>query len=500
MKKTINSSLIRIKTIEFYQWAMAMALLAAIIHFIFVLFVVLSRINYRYELEWMEGASLVQAYRIFNGQPLYLRPSLEYIPLIYPPLYFYVAAVLAKIIGFSFLPLRIISFASTLGCFIVIFCAVRDKTNSILIGIVASGAFAASFRLGGAWFDIARIDMLFTFLCLASLYFLGKQTTQNSLIAGVLLSLAFLTKQTALPIFVVLTLSTLILFRKQTIPFVGSFTILTLLTYFILNTLTNGWYKYYILTLPGGSQVIGWLSTFNVLWVDFGVEAVILIICLFPLFLSIHKIIDDKLHLYYYFASIGFIATSILARINHGAYDNTLLPAYTCLAILFGMGIGWLILNFEYKHINKNLFQSVLWVAIIIQFIALSYNPFKQIPTQADRRAGDTLVSEIQSVPGDVLIPYHNYLGLFAGKKVYFHFVAFDDVRSFRPKNQPELRDILKQLHSTPFSLFIMDIPDNLIQISHCAVTKNIQYETAGTFYPVTGFSVRPSILSTGCP
>src|ERR1700690_1325864 len=231
----MQNTLLRIKSIESYKWIMAIAILAAGIHFALVLFVIFSRINYRYDLEWMEGASLVQAYRISMGQSLYLQPSLEYIPLIYPPLYFYLSAILVKIIGISFLPLRIVSFASTLGCLIIIYYAVKDKTNSMVIGFVAAGSFVATFRLGGAWFDIARVDMLFIFLCLAAVYFLGKQNTKGSLIAGVLFSLAFLTKQTAISIFAVMAFSTFTLFRKQTVPFVGSFIILALFTYFYFN-------------------------------------------------------------------------------------------------------------------------------------------------------------------------------------------------------------------------------------------------------------------------
>ncbi len=489
----------RFKSIESYQWVMAIALLAVLVHFLLVLFVVLSRINYRYDLEWMEGASLVQAYRIFSGQPLYIQPSLEYIPLIYPPFYFYGSAALIKIMGISFLPLRIVSFASTLGCLVVIYATVKNKTNSVAIGLVAAGSFVAAFKIGGAWFDIARVDMLFIFLCMAAVFFLEKQTTKYSIIAGILFSLAFLTKQTAISVFAVLALTTLFLFKKQTIPFVGGFTILTLLTYFYLNFSTNGWYRYYILTLPSSYQ-IRWSSLLNTLQAGFEVEAVILMISLAPLLLGFYAVIRDKFHLYYYLASIGFIATSVIARMNHGAYDNTLLPAYASLAILFGIGIGWLGSHLDFQGINKNLVKSALWLVIIIQFILLRYDPFQQIPTQADRRAGDALVSELQSTSGDVLIPYDNYLALLAGKKVYFHFVAFNDVRSLHTQTRPELRDILKQFRSTPFSLFIMDLPDNLIQNNQCASTQNIDYESANTFYPVTGYSVRPTLQYSDCP
>ena len=187
MTKTLS----RIKNNESFQWVMAIAILAALIHFMVVLFIVISRINYRYELEWVEGASLIQVYRIYTGQSLYTQPSIEYIPMVYPPLYFYLAAGLFKITGVSFLPLKLVSFASTVGCLLIIYYAVKDKTKSALIGLVAAGAFVATFRLGGAWFDIARVDMLFIFLCLAGIYFLGKQTTINSVLSGSLFAVGF---------------------------------------------------------------------------------------------------------------------------------------------------------------------------------------------------------------------------------------------------------------------------------------------------------------------
>ncbi len=495
----MSSFFTNLKQIDSYKWVMAFAMLAALIHFIIVLFIVISRINYRYELEWVEGASLIQVYRIYTGQSLYTQPSLQYIPMIYPPLFFYLAAIIARFTGISFFPLRLVSFASTLGSLLVIYFIVKGKSRSTLIGLIAAGSFVAAFRLGGAWFDIARVDMLFIFLSLAGVYILVKQETRYAILAGFLFALALLTKQTGLPIFVFIVAATFILFRKQTIPLIGGFAIPTLITYFYLNASTGGWYKYFIYTVPTSFQ-LRWSSLLNILQVSFQVELFIIIIGFSPFVFGFYKVIRDREHLFYYFASIGFIAASILARLGHEAYDNNILPAYAGLAILFGIGIEWMTSNFDFKIISKNLFQSVIWLVVIAQFIWLGYDPIRQIPTQADRQAGDALVTEIKGVSGDVLIPYHNYLALLAGKKVYFHFVALDGIRSLRTNMRPELKDILNQFHSTPFHLFIMDLPDNLIQKNHCADTQTINYESAGTFYPVTGYSVRPSIRYIDCP
>ncbi len=495
----MSKALSRLKNLQNYDWMMAVAIFAALIHFGVVLFIVLSRINYRYELEWMEGASLIQVYRIYTGQSLYIQPSLEYIPLIYPPLYFYLAAALFKIMGISFLPLRLISFGSTVGCLLVIYYAVKDTTNSAWIGLVAAGSFVATFKLGGAWFDIARVDMLFLFLCLAAIYLLGKQTVVNSMFAGILFALAFLAKQTALPIFLVSAGATVLLFRKQALPFIASFAVLALVTYFYLNSSTRGWYQYYILALPAMHQ-IKWATTLATLQSGFSVEAIIIMVGLSPLLFGARHLLTDKMHQYYYLVVIGIIATSVLARINRGAYINTLVPAYAGLAVLFGLGMGWLGSRDNYPRINKNLFRSLLWLAITAQFALLVYDPTQQIPTEADRRAGDALVSDLQKAPGDVLIPYHNYLSLFAGKKVNFHMVTFDEIRGTYSKKQPEFKEVMAEFRATPFSLLIMDVPDKVIQKNHCADTQTIDYESTTTFYPVTGYSVRPTILNSDCP
>src|SRR5262245_26729943 len=53
------------------------------------------RLTYPFPLEVTEGAAIVQVQRVLEGQPLYLQPTLEHVPLIYGPLYFYVSSLVA---------------------------------------------------------------------------------------------------------------------------------------------------------------------------------------------------------------------------------------------------------------------------------------------------------------------------------------------------------------------------------------------------------------------
>ena len=66
-------------------------------------------------LAWLESNSYYQMIRVLAGQALFVEPSVEYVPFPYPPLYFYASAVLAHLTGPGFLPLRLVSYLSSLG-------------------------------------------------------------------------------------------------------------------------------------------------------------------------------------------------------------------------------------------------------------------------------------------------------------------------------------------------------------------------------------------------
>ena len=133
--------------------------------------------NYMFTLEWLEGASLIQVHRLLSGQPLYAQPSFEYVSLIYSPLYFYLSSLLARIIGFGFLPLRLVSFASTMGCVALIYLIARKHTADNYSSLMAAGSFLALYKISDTWFDLARVDMLALFLALLAVYLMQTGST-----------------------------------------------------------------------------------------------------------------------------------------------------------------------------------------------------------------------------------------------------------------------------------------------------------------------------------
>jgi hypothetical protein len=109
--------------------------------FVMVLFVVtaLERMRYPYELEQLEGSMFLSALRVFHGQALYPRPSLAFIPYMYPPVYYYVCAAAGHVMGMSIATLRAVSSLSTLGCFVVILCSCPQGGSATPSGHRCSG-------------------------------------------------------------------------------------------------------------------------------------------------------------------------------------------------------------------------------------------------------------------------------------------------------------------------------------------------------------------------
>ena len=55
-----------------------------------------ARVVYPFDVEWMEGGMLLHGHRVQTGEGLYVIPSSEFIPFIYPPLYSWLLGCLSS--------------------------------------------------------------------------------------------------------------------------------------------------------------------------------------------------------------------------------------------------------------------------------------------------------------------------------------------------------------------------------------------------------------------
>ncbi len=464
------------------------------------LYVTFSRINYRFTLEWLEGASLIQVHRILSGQLLYIQPSLDYVPLIYSPLYFYLSALLAKVIGFGFLPLRLVSFFSTLGCAALIFLIVKKHSADTFASLMAAGSFIATYKIADAWFDLARVDMLALFLALSAMYLVESKTTWHLVLAGIAISLACLTKQTYLILLPPLFIYGFSIHQARSSIMILAAALVTMVSHLWLNWIHQGWYSFFVYTLgfgQGRRSVAGGLyySYFEGFWIESIVKNIPILFLFFALYF-LTRIREYKARLGMLALASGMILMSWLGIINIGGYRNVLLPSYAILSIC-----AWLFISEVLKNAAvSNLLRTSLLLIYGAQLLWFLYPMADQIPTVEDFRAGQALVEEIEQEPGDVFIPFDNYLALYAGKRPFASFGAMGDLNNALgaeskrewKKVDSELREFTR---THKFSLIILDenapwgSAERYFQSYY--QPSPITYDR-DAFFPVTGWQIRP--------
>ena len=265
MKKEETASFINLKLPQLLRYALFSI---AVAYLVIYLWMVYYRIRYPFDLEWIEGGMVNQVQRLLHGQSMYVAPAINFVPFLYPPVYFYFSALASLIFGIGLFPLRLVSFLASLVSFTTIFLIVRAETKNWWARILSTGLFAATFRVTGAWLDIARVDSLFLALWLLFIYFVrGRKSLGYAVLAGLLAALAYLTKQTALIACVPILVYLFWCNWKFALTCLGVAALTIGITTLVMNHASAGWYSYYVFGLL--SQQTEWLpQEFLTFWKD----------------------------------------------------------------------------------------------------------------------------------------------------------------------------------------------------------------------------------------
>jgi hypothetical protein len=464
------------------------------------LVLVFIRIRYPFELEWMEGGMVDQVNRILAGKALYARPSPEFVPFAYPPVYFYVAALVSSVLGAGFLAARLVSVVSSLGCFLIIFLFVKRETGSQFSGLLASGLFAATYRLSGDWLDVARVDSLFLFLLLAALYLIRfKSSPRSYILAGALISLSFFTKQTALIISLPIMLYCAFLNWRRSIVLIGTVATLIGIGTLILNYIYDGWFNYYIFYLARNHPIVR--SMFVSFWTAdiVSVLPVAFVMAIFCVFIQLSNS-PRETSLFYFSMAAGMIGGACFSRLNSDSYNNVLFPAYAALAILFGVAFSMLLRFAGEATSARRPLEIFVLLLCAIQFASLAYNPLQLVPTREDWEAGNNLVNTLAQIKGDVFVPYHSYLPTLVGKSSFAHGAAVGDIfQSDGGALRIALLDEIKQtLHERRFSAIILDgsyATWLLEDLEANYVLQGPVFDNQEVFWTLTGLKTRPEFI-----
>ena len=465
------------------------------------------RISYPFQLEWMEGGTLEHVRMILDGRPVYSSPDLEFIPFIYTPLLYFLGAVCSFVVGNTFLALRFVSFAATLGTMVCLYLFVRKETGSSFWGLLAPGLYAGSFELCGGWFDVARSDSLFLCLLLWSSYCLRFQKSfAGRTVAGFLLFLSFFSKQTGLVAGLPFLAYEMVRDPKRTWGAVLALGGSLLVSNLWMDAWTNGWYSYYCWELPGHHRW-AWPMLFTFFTKDTVVPLTVAaglglyhLVWMFPVSWR-----DQRWHLP--LLCLGLLGVSLGSRLHFGGYVNVLMPVYAGCAIGFGLGGQHIMGALEGLEREKRR-RIASWVLVlsVVQFVSLAYKPWDHLPSKKDREAGERLVSLIAGVKGDVFCPGNGYLAVQAGKRSSVHQMAAQDLlRGSRDEVSRIMIGQLRQALATRkydgvvlgtnwfedprIAFFFKDVLE-----THYETDVRL-FEDAQVFWPVTGWRTRPEVL-----
>jgi hypothetical protein len=401
------------------RWLAALRALAAVGAAVAVgtyLWVALRRIGSPGELEWMEGGMVDLTRRAMTGESLYVEPSLDAIPYLYTPLYYYVSGLLSLVVGEGFLPLRLVSFVASLGAFAAVAGLVVTEVRDRWAGWIAAGVLAASYGITAWWFDVGRIDSLFLALTLAGLLLARRATTSAAVVgAAAVLVLAVLTKQqAALPALSVLPW---LWWRERRFAlwFVAAFGAGCALTLGALQLTSGGWFTYYAVELPRSHA---WVHE---LWVGFwrddlrpywptALAALVVVVALVRRG-RVRSVWRPQFGWFWVPVGGAMVVNAWFARLHSGGFENVLLPVCALAAVGAGSVAG----STRRPELSVAV-RGAVCVLVALQFVTLWRAPTGQVPGSVARERAEVLVEELRTLPGPVYLPGHGWYLRAAGR------------------------------------------------------------------------------------
>lgn len=427
---------------EIVRLLSGIAILSAFVYCFLYLIPALIRVRYPYELEWMEGAIVDHVRWILEGHALYGRPSLTFTPFIYTPLYLYLGALFTKILGVGFVPLRLISLLATIGTSTFLYLFAWRETRRPWFAWLAPGFFLAAYPLSGYWLDIARVDSLFVFFLFSSAYLLRYRRERWTIVFAALLAVAaFFTKQLAWMWYPSLIVALAYDRRwKEIALFCGTGVVVGGTVFALLYTSTQGWFWYYIVTIPAqhlwewGMLTYFWLRD---LLIPIGV------LCVFAIFGCLEGWQKKPRDLFFPALLLGGVLMGWIARLHTGGYENVLLPTYAAFALIAILGVHTFEQDLEARPLAY--IGIVIWVLILGQLAWLWYDPHQVIPDASMRAEQEVYQKRLAQLPQPIYLQSHGFWGGTA-VPIRAHLMALADIiRGRDDAMRAELRAAFEQ-------------------------------------------------------
>lgn len=473
-----------------------------------------GRAGYPFDLEWMEGGLLHHALRVQQGKPLYVAPSIDFIPYLYTPLYPTLLAALGGPLGLGYLLGRALSIASLVGLAVTAFAssaaalrrpaagsdaaagaaadaaapasAAPPLAPSLVGPLLAIGLFAAAYPLVEGWYDLVRADTLLLLLVTAPLAILpywartaGWRGHALVAAAGVLLALAFFCKQTGI-FYVAFGGAVVLVVSWRKLPaFIASAGLVGLGGVWLLDRASDGWFWIYVSKLHRAhdfSMHRFWWSFRNILWQPWlphgprfpflgaGITLVVLVgLGAVALHALRHRAVPRPARPLLLW-SAAYAVSTVLGAVGWGtefAHWNAYMPAFLHGALAAGAALPALAatVRFSDRISERAARRAPLAAAAVLALTCLDarWDPRRFMPTARDVAAGQKLVARVRALPGEVWMPSHPWYLHLAGKTPFVHRMGVKDVTTRRTQVIDGLEPALR---SRRFSALVLDQRD----------------------------------------
>ena len=507
----------KLKRYSFTQLVEAFLLLASIAYTVAYFTVAFSRMSYPYDLEWIEGGIACNVHRLVEGKPLYTAPSSEFYSLPYTPFFYYVMWALSGLFGLHYWVGRLISILASLCIGLLLSRVTYRQARSCFLAVLVPGLFYASFYYTGCFFDLARLDSLAYALALGALYVAWYFPSLWGVFLGsVLLCLAIFTKQTVMPFIAFGVLFLLPKGRRPAFVFGTASVILVAVCLGWLTFSSGGWFYKLCVELSAGAVYNFRFGAREVLS-NFLFKTPLIsvgVLCWFILFLCAHRRGNPYAggcSAWGWPFAAGFLVF-FLARSGYSGWRNDSIPM-----VLFGLlfvSVFWGCVR-QQKEIREKVVNRVLLAAAGLQFVLFSYAPLQQIPSTADREAGDYFMEKMGQFEGEISIIFHPYYPVILGKRPSFHadelFAYY--VRGRRDPDKAELpKDLIERIEGRYYDAIVLDYDradmgqvsgTDLIEVGklrrlideHYSLTERLFDEKDPRFWTPAGWQVRPDFL-----
>jgi hypothetical protein len=185
---------------------------------------------------------------------------------------------------------------------------------------------------------------------------------------------------------------------------------------------------------------------------------------------------------------------ALASDLNHStlwAYSNCFMPVAVFTSLYGAMLVAELLEPAGDRIRDGRLAALALAAALLIQLVALAYDPRAQIPNTADRRAVQSIERTLRRFPSPIFIPGHPLYSYLRDGTIHTHAMGFGDVR-----DSGGIADFSQVIASGKYRTIVLeDYIRNMAGFSASYVRAHtFQYE-GRALTPRTGYQVRPAVV-----